>query len=183
MPELEFFWRGLGQTEDQLKEAQRDEIRWKAGAYGTDEWREDAGLDPIGLGPTVFDPKIGVVTIESLLQTATATAAAENALTDTALAPTGASPAQAEVAAVASATPGAISNQESIAPPAAAKVSAADDLAKWQRKAVNAVRVGRDPSRFASDVLNPDTMQKIAGALVEARTVADVRAAFEGVLG
>ena len=173
-PQLEFFWRGLGETEDQLKEAQRDEIFWRMGVKGTDEMREDIGSDPVGLEPTVYDPKIGVVPISALLSTATATAAAENALMDETLAPSGAGPEKAETAAVASAQPGALTTAENADTP----MGKAADFAAWRRKALRAVKDGRDPARFNSTEIDPETQALIRERLAKAHTPADVRAAF-----
>lgn len=183
-PDLEFVWRGMGQTADQYKEAQRDEIRWKAGAYGTDEWREDHGLDPIGLGPTVFDPKIGVVLVKDVLAMSATTAAAEAALTAKVLDPTDQVPdvAAAEIP-VPSSAPGETTVGDRVGPPATpiAKASAGGDLAAWERKAVRALKSGRDGSRFTSDAIPPATVELLRDRLRKASTTADVRAAFAGL--
>lgn len=190
-PELEFVWRGLGETADQLKEAQRDEIRWKAGAYATDEWREDHGLDAIGLGPSVYDPKIGVVLVSDLLANAAATAGAAAALAGTVLDPTGqtvlkaeaAGAAAAEAAPVPSSAPNETTVGQRIGTPATpiAKASAAGDLAAWERKAIRALKLGRDATRFSSDAIDPATLDVLRNRLRKASTTTDVRAAFAGL--
>ena len=171
LPEIEFFWRGLGQTEDQLKEAQRDEIRWKAGAYSADEWREDMGLDPIGMEPTVFDPKIGVVMVSDLLRTAQAVAQVAGTQTEAQL--TTGSP----TTPVASAVPGALTTAENAEPPLTTK-SADDDLRAWRRKAIRALAAGKDPARFNSALIDDDLQQSIRGRLAKAHTAGDVREIF-----
>lgn len=189
MPELEFVWRGMGQSEDLLKEAQRDVEYWKIGAKGTDEIREDVlGLDPIGLGPSVFDPRIGVVLVTELLAAAATTAAASAALVDTALDPTGVSPVEAEATAAAQ-VPSSSPNETTVGAPIGtpstpvAKASAAEDLAAWQRKAVRALKVGRDASRFTSDAIDPELADALRDRLRKASSAGDVRAAFTEVAG
>lgn len=188
--ELEFVWRGMGQTADQLAEAQRDEIRWKAGAYGTDEWREDHGLDPIGLGPSVYDPKLGVVLVRDILAASAATAGAQVALTQATLDPTGQSIPDAEAAGAAAAEtpvpsslPGETTVGDRVGTPATpiAKASVGGDLAAWERKAVRALKLGRDATRFTSDAIPEATVDLLRDRLRKASTPADVRAAFAGL--
>jgi hypothetical protein len=175
-PDLEFRFRGLQAAQDQQAEAMAREIEWKSGAYSTDEWRDDKGFDPIGLGPTVFDPKVGVVLVSDLLAASSATASVEASST-TSLLDTG----KPSPPATPSAAPGETTADAPIAPPAV-KASRIDDLAKWRRKALNAVERGRNPARFDSDEIDDDTAGRLGALLAGATTAAQVRAAFEEIL-
>jgi len=173
-PDLEFRFRGLQAAQDQLAEAQAREVEWKSGAISTDEWRDEKGYDPIGLGPTVFDPKVGVVLVTDLLANAAATSAVEEAATDSLL---------------ESGTPNAKPGQETVGGPtsepgdtAIAQAALTGDLAKWRRKAINAVERGRNPARFDSDQIDPATATRLAALLAKASTAAQVRGIFEEAL-
>lgn len=181
-PELEFTFRGLAASEDVLAVAQANQIRNHSGALSADEWRIEDGRDPIGLGPTVFDPKIGVVLVSDLLANAALTAGAAAGLTAAALDPTGVSPAAAEAQgaedapdAVASALPGQTTIGAGIEP---VDVFKSADLGRWRRKALKAIADGRDPSRFTSESIDPATVAAVRDRLVKATSAADVRAAF-----
>ena len=81
------------------------------------------------------------------------------------------------------ARPGEIVIGEPVDGPAdVAKAAAAEDIARWRTKAVKAVRTGRDPARFTSDAIDPDTAAALRVRLGGATSPADVRAAFEEVL-
>ena len=174
-PELEFVWRDLGHSADLLAQAQRDEIYWKIGARGTDEIREDVlGLDPIGLGPTVFDPKLGVVLVSDVLagaMTGEAPIAGEDAV---------GTPA---IQKPASAAPGETTVGAAIPPPQTVTMAKAAELRRWRTKALRSVKDGRDPARFASDLLSTDEVAAISAGLAAASDAAAVRSLFDAYLG
>ena len=174
-PELEFVWRDLGHSADLLAQAQRDEIYWKIGARGTDEIREDVlGLDPIGLGPTVFDPKLGVVLVADVLAgalTGEAPIAGEDAV---------GTPA---IQKPASAAPGETTVGAAIPPPQTVTMTKAAELRRWRTKALRSVKDGRDPTHFASDVLSPDERAAISAGLAAASDAGAVRSLFDAYLG
>lgn len=180
MPELEFAWLGMGQAEDLVKEAQRDREYWEMGAISTDEVREKLGRDPIGLGPTLVDAKLGIVLVSDMLG-----AIATSELADATIegVPMVDPVAPVTEPSVPSASPGEIVIGEPVDGPAdVAKAAAAEDIARWRTKAVKAVRTGRDPARFTSDAIDPDTAAALRVRLGGATSPADVRAAFEEVL-
>ena len=191
-PELEFVWRGIGQTEDLLKQAQIREIEWKTGAYSGDEWREDVGRDLIGLDPTILDPKIGAIFVEDLIANRANTAAAEAALAQTLVDPSGgallpdptlsAAPVVPvpNTLAAPSAAPGETTPGVSVGTPLT-KVARAE-LAQWRRMALNRVAVGRDPSAFETSAIPSDVYQVTAEQLRATSTPAAVREVFERIV-
>ena len=57
--------------------------------------------------------------------------------------------------------------------------AAAGDLARWERKALRAVKDGRDPARFASLAIAAGQATFLRDALAKASGVDQVRAAFD----
>lgn len=169
LPELGFFWDDLDQKEDRLAEAQALNIYWGMGATSSDWIAENVlDQDPPGLGPVIAVGNTVVPIAEFLAPPEPVPAA---------LAPFAGQPPDkgGPPPETPNAAPGEATNDEAVAEPAR-KVA---DLARWQRKALRAVRDGRDPTRFTSEALDPGTVALLRDALTEVATVDDVRAAFD----
>lgn len=65
MPHLKFVWVGLDPKEDELRQAQVDEIYLRRGVYGTDTVRMRLGMAPTG-APVTIDTPVGPVPLGSL---------------------------------------------------------------------------------------------------------------------
>jgi len=157
-PELEFFWEDLEKQEDRLAEAQALQVYWQIGAT-TSDWIAENVLDqdPPGLGPVIA---YGTTVMP---------------LADFLGAPAGADAGPPPEAP--SAAPGEVTATESTDEPVVK--AASTDLARWERKALRALRDGRDPTRFESSAIAPPERAFLRDALAKAGTADDVRAAFE----
>lgn len=167
-PELEFAWEGIEDEKDVLAIAKADEIYLRSGKVSVDELRERDDEEAIGLGAYIATAS-GPVLVEDLLA---GDGSSRNEPTD----PTDPEPGGGgggEAPDTPSADPDELTAEGG---DAMAKASA--DLTRWQRKAVKAVRAGRDATRFESSAIAPWQAHFLRRALSSAADPADVRAAF-----
>ena len=177
-PELEFVWTDLEAAEDALGQAQANKLYVDMGALSVDEVRADVlDRDPIGLGPYVAGQTVTLVS--DLLAPPEPVPAALVPFAGQNNAPAQ-EPAPEDDGNAPPPTPsaeeGELTDDEAVAAPA--EKAAAADLAAWQRKALRAVRDGRDPARFTSAAIDAPTAAFLRDALAGAHDPDDVRAAF-----
>ena len=167
-PELALFWDNLDEKGDRLAEAQAMKEYWSMGAT-TSDWIAENVLDQDapGLGPVIAFGGT-VTTVADLL--------APPEPVPTALAPSaGPSGPGGPPPETPNAAAGETTDTESMG---AVQKAAGSDLDRWQRKALRAVKEGRDPTRFESDEIPATQADAIREALAKASSPDDVRAAF-----
>lgn len=174
-PELEFFWDDLAKPEDRLAEAQALDLYVSMGATSPDWIAENVlDQDPPGIGP-ILRYSGNAVTVAEFLKPPEPV--------PTGLGPFGPQQPDATLAAAGGPpqTPSEQGGEQTVETgnDPMAKASAADDLGRWERKALKAVKDGRDPARFASLVIGADTAAFLRDALAKASSLEQVRAAFD----
>jgi hypothetical protein len=202
---LELFCPDLEQSEDTLEKAEADKIYWSLGGLSTDEIREDRlDRDSIGLGNTVVTGQGVVQLVADLLEgpepvpaglvpfagespstpVESQSKASETLGTPGNAAPESpsAAPGKNTVTEAAGKPPAdeAVASEEKAAPETVAKVAGlGDDLGRWERKALKALKDGRSPAvRFESGVIPRGTSDLLRDRLAKTTDVAGVRDAF-----
>ncbi|HLA65015.1 MAG TPA: hypothetical protein VK600_00370 [Candidatus Saccharimonadales bacterium] len=163
-PELEFLLDGLEEEEDTVQKATSDDLYVRMGKISVDELRERDDEDPIGLGAYVSTAQ-GPVLVSTLLAEAAAPPPE----------PGGPEPA------TPSAAPDELTNQQPNPNPGQpiAKVSIDEDLDRWQRKSLKALRLGKNAGvAFESEAISPARAQRVRIALTGATEPERVRDIF-----
>lgn len=171
-PELEFYWDDLDKPEDRVAEAQALAIYVDMAAT-TPDWIAENVLDqdPQGVGAIIRNGAT-VQTLEQFLKPPEPVPAIFGGPGP------GAPPAGpgGPPPETPSQQPGEDTTQGGMGPMAKA---AGEDLARWERKALKALKDGRGPARFDSAAIGAGQAGFLRDALAKASTVEGVRAAFD----
>lgn len=173
-PHLAWSWVEKRPEEDQLKQAQADEIRIRSGVISIDDVRSRLGLPPIGVEPfvTVGSTPVLVKDLATFTQ-------AEPPTPEPVAAPVRVLPAAAETRE----NDDDDDEEDDADVQQFAKIAANTELRQWRKVALRAINKGAAPTRpFVSTAIDPAMVQSIRAWLASARTPAEVRSIFSVAL-